>query len=42
MESNEYIIHSSYLNRDMHILRYGSGGVPFYGISHTVCTVHQL
>ena len=31
MESNEYIIHSSYLNRDMHVLRYGSAGVPFLG-----------
>ena len=31
MESSEYVIYSSYLNRDMHIIQYGSSGVPVLG-----------
>ena len=31
MESSEYVIYSSHLNRDMHIIQYGSSGVPVLG-----------
>lgn len=31
MKCYEYVINSSYLNRDMHIIQYGYSGVPFLG-----------
>ena len=31
MKTNEHSIYSGYLNRDMHIIQYGSSGIPFLG-----------
>ena len=31
MESHEHVIHSSHLNKEMHIIHYGHSGVPFLG-----------